>query len=216
MQKLRHYSRDTLIMSGLIFFFGSGIIFHIVPSFYPVTRYITDLFLLLANSLVFYSLLSSTRERRLIPWSIIAFILTFSLEALGVYTGIIFGTYQYGETMKFRLLNVPLIIAFNWLILILATSSLARLISSNPWINTTLAAIFILIFDFIMEPVAVMLDYWTWAGSIIPVQNYLAWFIIAWVLSSYLQFREVKLKSPLLRAYFFIQLVFFIALGFLY
>jgi hypothetical protein len=36
-------------------------------------------------------------------------------------------------------------------------------------------------FDWIMEPVAIRLDYWTWAGGDIPMQNYFAWFVIATV-----------------------------------
>lgn len=216
MLKIRHYSRDTLILSGLIFFFGCGIIFHLVPGLYPVTLYITDIFLLIANSLVLYSLLSQSREKRLIPWAIVAFLLTFSLEAAGVHTGMVFGSYRYGDTMKVQLLEVPVIIAFNWIILILATSSLVRLVSSKPWITTTLAAVVIVLFDYVMEPVAVMLDYWTWADGRIPLQNYLAWFLIAWTLSAFIQFGKFRLRSTLLRSYFFIQLVFFLALRFLY
>lgn len=73
-------------------------------------------------------------------------------------------------------------------------------------------------FDWIMEPVAIGLDYWTWAGGDIPLQNYAAWFAIALV-SSYLYRRAVRRPSSgggpsgpagtLAVAYVIIQALFF-------
>jgi putative membrane protein len=54
---------------------------------------------------------------------------------------------------------------------------------------------------------------WSWSGGAVPLQNYLAWFIIAFILN-YVAGRtgtfdrENKLALPL----FFIQMGFFIAL----
>ena len=36
-------------------------------------------------------------------------------------------------------------------------------------------------FDLFMEPAAGILDYWTWVGNRIPLQNYLAWFGLSFV-----------------------------------
>jgi putative membrane protein len=33
-------------------------------------------------------------------------------------------------------------------------------------------------FDYLMEPAAIKLGYWVWQGSVIPFQNYLAWFVL--------------------------------------
>lgn len=64
-----------------------------------------------------------------------------------------------------------------------------------------------------MEPVAVYLDYWIWAGPGIPVQNYLAWFFIALVVSAVAQLTSIRLNSHLLRYYLIIQFIFFLILN---
>ncbi|MFW5803961.1 MAG: carotenoid biosynthesis protein [bacterium] len=50
--------------------------------------------------------------------SILIAIVGFLVEVLGVQTGIIFGSYQYGETLGPKLFQVPLIIGINWLMLV--------------------------------------------------------------------------------------------------
>ena len=42
-----------------------------------------------------------------------------------------------------------------------------------------LAAALATAFDFVLEPVAVRLDYWRWRDGVIPLQNYAAWFLTA-------------------------------------
>ena len=42
-----------------------------------------------------------------------------------------------------------------------------------------LAAALATAFDFLLEPVAVRLDYWRWRDGVIPLQNYVAWFLTA-------------------------------------
>jgi putative membrane protein len=36
--------------------------------------------------------------------------------------------------------------------------------------------------DVLIEPIAIELDFWTWAGGYVPFQNYVGWFVIAFVL----------------------------------
>ena len=48
---------------------------------------------------------------------------------------------------------------------------------------TAAAATIMLAFDLIMEPVAMMADFWNWAGDTIPFRNYAAWWVIAFLLA---------------------------------
>ena len=36
--------------------------------------------------------------------------------------------------------------------------------------------------DFFIEPIAISLDFWSWKYDTIPLQNYLGWFLIAFLL----------------------------------
>lgn len=76
-------------------------------------------------------------------------------------------------------------------------------------LTAALAAIMTALYDVAIEPVAIALDYWQWGGGEIPLQNYLAWAIIAFVISLPLHLFRIRFRSPVLLVYFFAQLFFF-------
>jgi putative membrane protein len=204
---------DRLIIRIFILFFAVGVLLHLVPALTIIPLHITDAFLLAANAVVLVLLLKINATGRFLIFFISSYLLTFAAEAAGVSTGEVFGAYRYGDTMKLQWLEVPLIIPFNWVILVLGMTSVFTALRIPRVILPLLAAGGLVLFDFIMEPVAVQLDYWTWEGGNIPLQNYLAWFIIAWIVSSAAVFLKIKLDSKPLRAYVFIQLGFFLILN---
>ena len=61
----------------------------------------------------------------------IIFLLGMVCEILGVNYGLIFGDYVYLDNLGFKILGVPILIGFNWIILTLITGSLSSLLSSN-------------------------------------------------------------------------------------
>ncbi|MFW5821162.1 MAG: carotenoid biosynthesis protein, partial [Bacteroidota bacterium] len=194
----------------LLILFPSGFIFHNISFTKEYVLSMTDIFLLAVNSLVFYFVWKASPSIRLMIWSISAFLITFLLEYAGVETGKVFGNYHYGETMFLQLGKVPVVIAFNWTILILATYSISNKLVNKPWIIPVISSVLIVIFDYIMEPVAMYLDYWQWENNTIPLQNYIAWFIISLVFAYALSILKIRPDSKILRYYFFIQLGFFV------
>lgn len=115
---------------------------------------------------------------------------SFLLEWYGVTTGKVFGHYRYGEVLQPQLGNVPLAIGFAWLAMVLSSAGLAEWTLRGlapkggpapdwPVARILLIALFMVAFDWVMEPAAVKLGYWSWRGGIIPLQNYLAWFIFS-------------------------------------
>lgn len=203
-------NRESITILLLIILFISGFIFHNIDFTRPYVMSMTDFFLLLTNGLVYYFLWRKAGSFKLFLWSILAFTLTFLTEFAGVATGKVFGNYEYGSTMQIQVGEVPVVIAFNWIILILATYSLSNKLVRNRWIIPVLSSFLIVIFDFIMEPVAMYLDYWQWEGDTIPVQNYIAWFIISFIFANFLSALRIKPDSRILRYYFFIQMGFFL------
>jgi putative membrane protein len=43
-------------------------------------------------------------------------------------------------------------------------------------------ALLAVLFDWLMEPVAVSLGFWRWTGNVIPSFNYICWFVISVIL----------------------------------
>ncbi|MEZ5041474.1 MAG: carotenoid biosynthesis protein [Saprospiraceae bacterium] len=203
---------ESLFVALLVFLFSSGLVAHIVPSLYPFTLYTTDLFLLLINGTLLYFIFRRNGDQRLWYWVAITYLGTFIIEVLGVATGKIFGVYHYGETMLIQLWNVPLVIALNWTLLILAVNNLFLKWVEKPWLIAFLSGIVIALYDFFIEPVAVRLDYWQWQNNVIPLQNYLAWALVAFVFSWPLHHWKIRFNSPLLPLYLSIQLLYFILL----
>jgi putative membrane protein len=207
-KKNSHY-----IVFVLGIFYLVGIIIHLLPVTQHLALSLTEPQLLLVNSALLGWLVYQQRSTRFIFWFLFAFVFSVSLEMIGVKTGLIFGEYYYGDTMNLKILRVPVVIGLNWVILILGGYALARLLSKGI-VAVLLSGIIVVLFDFVMEPVAMILDYWQWEGNSIPLQNYVAWFLITIILVSILYFYKITINSIILKGYFIIQFVFFLTLRF--
>lgn len=148
----------------------------------------------------------------LLMWMLVVLVLTFLLEAVGTATGRIFGPYRYGVTLGPRLFAVPVVIAFNWLMVILGALSLVQRLFPPPVPAALLGALLAAGFDVLLEPTAVRLDYWTWQSPTIPLQNYMAWFLIALAVALPFTLLGLEVNSLLPAIYFLIQLAYFAAL----
>ncbi|NNJ54838.1 MAG: carotenoid biosynthesis protein [Bacteroidia bacterium] len=119
-------------------------------------------------------------KRKVIPILIILFG-SFLVEYIGVNRGWLFGDYQYGTALGFKFGGVPIIIAFNWVMLCIAGRSFVNLVMKNNLAASALAAVLITAFDFLLEPVAIRFGWWWWTGGEIPLFNYACWFGFAFL-----------------------------------
>lgn len=199
-------------MAILLVIFIVGFIGHIVPVLLPIMLIITPYALLLTGALVLYYILRKG-ELNILVWCLIIYILTFTLEILGTKAGIIFGSYTYGDTLGLKLSGVPLIIGFNWVLVILGAITLAKEIHKNIFLTALLTGTFAVLFDLMLEPVALKLDYWEWSSGQIPLSNYYSWIGISFVASLLYDFLHIKTNVKLAECYFTIQLTYFILLS---
>jgi len=149
------------------------------------------------------------RNWRLLAWAGVVYVITFSLEAAGVATGLVFGDYQYGDTLGPKALAVPVVIGFNWVLVVMGALVLTRRFVTHPFQVALFTAALTTAFDFVMEPVAIALDYWTWAAVDPPLHNYVAWFVISFAAALSFEAFRVGTKNGLYIHYFLVQLVFF-------
>jgi putative membrane protein len=202
-------SNKEIVFLYIIFFVG--IIGHLYDPLHNLMIIITPLTLFLTGLIVlFFSY--KTSSNKFFSWALITYVITFILEVIGVKTGIIFGTYNYGSTLGIKLFDVPLIIGFNWVFVILGSISISRIITTNLYLGSLISAFIAFVFDLILEPIAIKLDYWTWAEGIIPLQNYLAWFVIALISALGFGYFKIKVFSKISLHYLFVQFIFFVTL----
>ncbi len=140
-------------------------------------------------------------------WNAAVGVLCFTLEYIGVKTGVIFGKYQYMDVWIPALNGVPLAISFAWLGMLLSSFAVVQrtLVSvRSQWLRALFVALCMTIFDMFMEPVSVKLHYWHWleiTGNsfiVAPLQNYMAWFGISFVLA-YAALRLGLFQTPMPR-----------------
>lgn len=150
-------------------------------------------------------------NKSFIYFIIIAFFTGYFVEVAGVQTGIIFGEYQYDTALGFKFLDVPLLIGVNWFILVYATGITSNFLHKNLLLKSVLGASIMTALDYFIEPVAIEYHFWHWESEIIPLQNYFAWFIIAFVLHIFFNLllfsKKNKVATPILIA----QILFFIS-----
>jgi len=134
----------------------------------------------------------------------IIFLIGMICEILGVNYGLIFGDYVYLDNLGFKILGVPILIGFNWIILTLITGSLSSLFSSNVYYSVFLGAIFMILLDLLIEPVAPLLGFWVFDNEQVPVQNYIGWFVIGlvtqYLFQKYFKDKEYTFSLHLLAA----------------
>ena len=216
----RLYARATAFVLAVLFAVGTA--GHVAAPILPWMLVLTPGFLLLTSVAVAAPSLA-TGDRRFARWAAGAYALTFAAEAVGVATGAVFGEYVYGPTLGWKVLGVPLIIAFNWVLVVNGAVCLAgrilppRADAGRRFALPLLAGAIAAAFDWVMEPVAIRLDYWSWAGGGIPLQNYAAWFVLAAALAAFHPRQlqrggELGTTGRLAGVYVLLQAAFFAAL----
>lgn len=206
------------VLRALLVLFGGGVLAHAWPPLLPLAQATTTLLLLLTNAAVLLAVLDDERARRLRWWCLGAWAVTVTLEIVGVATGRIFGAYHYGAALRGQVAGVPLLIGLNWVTLLLGALALVERGwpaggAGRRWGLPVAAAVLLVGFDWVMEPVAVRLDYWQWhTWPRIPAQNYVAWFGIALLLAGTLAALNLRIQTRLAGAYFAVQLGFFVLL----
>lgn len=163
--------------------------------------------------LMFILLLISYKDdfKNFIGWVGVAYLYGLGMEAAGVNTGLLFGRYSYGDALGVKVAGVPLLIGVNWVLVVIGAYAIACKISTNAMINSALTAAIATGYDWILEPVAVKLNYWHWEGGHIPLYNYVCWFGVSMLIGRYAN--KVKITPNKFSLWLFIiQLLFFVLL----
>jgi putative membrane protein len=123
------------------------------------------------------------------------FLFGLIVEILGVNYGLFFGEYSYGANLGPKIYEVPYVIGFNWVLLIIATGSVSdKLIKGKEIYKILFASSLMVLIDLLIEKSAPKLDYWEFVISPVPFSNYLWWFIFS-LCFQYIFFKTVKSKE---------------------
>jgi putative membrane protein len=143
----------------------------------------------------------------------ILFALGFLVEVIGVSTGVLFGEYTYGATLGFKLFETPLMIGVNWLLLSLASFGVSSFFLKKQLPIILLSSLLMVLMDVLIEPIAISLDFWTWALGDIPLQNYVMWFFVSLIMNALISFNRLKIDYRISFGLLLSQILFFTLLS---
>lgn len=137
------------------------------------------------------------------------FVTGYLVELAGVRTGVIFGEYSYGNNLGVKLLGIPLMIGLNWTMLVYTTGTITARLPIPSVLQSMLAAGLMVLIDILIEPFAIRYDLWAWHSDTIPLQNYLAWFFVAWAMLIPFHWKKMYEKNHVAELLYLLQLGFF-------
>jgi len=196
----------------LFIFYVVGIAGFMLPFSRELFIHLTGLALLLSTFLLFWFHRGGF-DYRSIAVFISIYLAGFFIELIGVSTGAVFGEYTYGNGLGPKIWGTPLMIGVNWLMLSYCFAGVLRSLKLNNILIILFASAGMLLYDLVMEQVAPMLDMWYWKNNTIPLENYIAWFVIAFMFQSLIVFSKIKIKNPIALTLLLCQFGFFLVLA---
>ena len=144
----------------------------------------------------------------------IIIIVSMVSEIIGVNSGLLFGSYYYGENLGISVFGVPLVIGLNWVVLTISCGNVSYYIFSKNKILSILLGSFLMLFlDVIMEQVSGDIDFWYFNDDNL-IYNYVCWFLLG-LLNQYIYQNFLNKKCIILSINIYISfIIFFLVLNF--
>ena len=170
-----------------------------------------------ANLIVLFILLLLWDKNGIRSWIYLAFVFLagFCVEAIGVNTGALFGQYEYLDSLGPKIFNTPLLIGLNWALLIYCVADITNLFKIHWLLKALIGAGLMLIFDVALEPNAIRMEMWQWQGSSVPVENFLSWFGLSFILLLPAT-KAIRKPNHIAPVIFSVQLAFFMVLNLIF
>jgi putative membrane protein len=137
------------------------------------------------------------------------------IEIIGVKTGKLFGQYMYLNNLGIKIFDVPIIIGLNWATLAFTTFLISKLITNKIYLQLLIASFLQVFYDFFIENITEQMGMWKWLNSNPPIENYIAWFLVALLFQLYLHRKGIKINNLFFIHIYTAQLLFMIILNFI-
>lgn len=150
------------------------------------------------------------------PWNVTFALILFSIgltgwmaEWFGTSTGLLFGNYQYGNALGFKVLETPILIGLNWVLLSYTVWNMLTFYRLRFAVRIIMAIVVMVTLDIFIEPVAMDTEMWSWKNDTVPLQNYIGWagvsLIVFLIWSLFKETEENPLAAPII----LLQFLFF-------
>ncbi len=199
------------VIAFFVVFYVVGIIGMTLPMLQPLFIKLVPVALLLSLIAIMLLHQPAFDTKTILVFATIA-VSGYFIEVIGVNTGLVFGSYEYGDALGIKIFNTPLLIGLNWLMLMYAGYAVTEKMRLNTWVSMLIVSSLILIYDLVLERIAPVLGMWQWENTTVPMQNYLAWFLITLLFQGLLKVAKVKTNNSLAFIIVLMQVIFFLIL----
>lgn len=210
---MRNPLSDRILTAKILLgiFFTVGITGMALPVSRETFTSLTPVALLLsiAAVIIFHKSQDPARE---IFFFLFVFIAAFIIEAIGVKTGRIFGSYRYETGLGPKIFETPLMIGANWVLLVYCTAVISDRFPVSDFLKIIAGSSLMLAYDLILEQAAPVMLMWSFEDNVIPWRNYASWFLIAVIFHSLLRLSGVRTENRMAPFVLYVQAVFFIIL----
>lgn len=129
---------------------------------------------------LFYVLYFKFGLRTLLKLILSLSVFALAIEYTGLVTGWPYGEFVYTGNLGYKLFGVlPWIVGLSWAPLVIGSVAMVYSITSKKILRIILPVFILVIFDLLLDPVAVNLGMWSYlhggAYYNVPVQNFLGW-----------------------------------------
>jgi uncharacterized membrane protein len=132
-----------------------------------------------------------TRGRRGLMCFVVAAVVGFGADVVGVHTGAPFGDYRYSGTLGVQIAGVPLIAALAWAMLAWPAALVARRLATATPVRVLIGAWALASWDLFLDPQLVAAGAWRWADPnphlpgepSVALTNYAGWLLVATLIS---------------------------------
>lgn len=129
------------------------------------------------------------------------------VEAFGTSTGVLFGDYQYADSLGWKLGPVPFAIPLAWAMMAYPVLLAVRKVSPRRAMDPFWAAAVMVAWDLFLDPQMVAEGHWVWTDPEpalpgipgIPMQNYLGWYLTALLMMALLTVLDARRQPSTLR-----------------
>lgn len=205
MEQLKKY-KQLILLAILIIFHTVGV-FGLMSDSRDYFLSLSPMNLLLSDVCLWFSF-SSHSSKRLVDFFLVGLV-GYTVELIGIHTGLLFGNYTYGANLGWKLFDVPLIIAANWVMLSYASVAFVVRLKAPLFVKAIISASIMTALDFLIEPVAVLSDFWSWENGIIPIYNYVCWWFISFFVHLWIINRKTSEQNSVTVGLFVILILFF-------
>ena len=204
------YRQQTLIAT-VAFFLLAGVVQYALGLTYVLSLTPVVIGILAALTVWFWDAPAKNR----VYLAVTAIIIGMIVEIIGVNSGLIFGNYSYGPLLGLKIFGVPLLIGITWLLVTLSAWQIVSFSNLGKFAKIIVAAGLVVMFDLVLEQFATAYSLWAWQDAVIPLKNYITWFVVgAVIVTLYEYFAKQKAPSifgasmlPLMALFFWLMLI---------